>query len=167
MRAERLMSQPVVTCNQSDVISAAAHLMWTLDCGVVPVVDDDDVLVGIVTDRDICMAAYTQGRSLEVIPISTVMSPRVWSCGARDSIASVAKLMRKKRVRRVPVIDGNGRPVGIVSLADIARHARHSRRKRSAGQEVLQTLAGICEPRSARIESQAPKVASVAPRAAV
>lgn len=167
MRAERLMSQPVVTCNESDLISAAAHLMWTLDCGVVPVVDDDDVLVGIVTDRDICMAAYTQGRPLQDIRVSTAMSRRVWACGAGDSIGSVAKLMRKKQVRRVPVVDGNGRPVGIVSLADIARHASRSRRKRSAGQEVLQTLAGICGPRSADIKPPTPKVASEASRAAI
>ena len=167
MRAERLMSQPVVTCNRSDALSVAAHLMWTLDCGVVPVVDDDDVLVGIVTDRDVCMAAYTQGRPLQDIPLSTAMSQRVWSCGAGDSIGSVAKLMKKKQVRRVPVIDGNGRPLGIISLADIARHASRSRRKRSAGQEVLQTLAGICQPRSAYIEPPTPTVASEGSRAAV
>jgi CBS-domain-containing membrane protein len=146
MRIDRLMSKPAITCGESDTLNAAAHLMWTHDCGVIPVVNQSGHLVGIVTDRDICMAAYTQGRLLHWIPVSTVMTKQVHSCRAADSIEYAEALMSEKQVRRLPVIDEDGRPVGLLSLGDIARHATRRRRRRGARRGVVKTLAAVCEP---------------------
>lgn len=147
MRVEQFMSQPVVTCHPSDALSRPAQLMWEHDCGAVPVVQDDGTLAGIVTDRDICMAAYTQGVSLHAIPTSTAMAKRVFSCHADDGIEVAERLMMDKQVRRIPVVDGDGRPIGIISLGDIVRYVTAPQTQSGLRTEVAQTLAAICEPR--------------------
>ena len=77
MHAENLMSHPIVSCHVNDSLNVAAQLMWDHDCGAVAIVNDDGKLVGMVTDRDVCMAAYTQGRSLDAILVNSAMSKRV------------------------------------------------------------------------------------------
>lgn len=148
MNVEQVMSRPVYTCNATDSLSTAARLMWERDCGAIPVVDEMGELVGIVTDRDICMAAYTQGKPLQTIPVATAMSGRVYSCKPDDSIESVEQLMQENQIRRVPVVDGGKRPIGFVSLNDLARDAK-SRHETGVEREFVQTMAAICERRLA------------------
>jgi len=84
MKVRDLMAYEVAACRPTDSLNIAAHLMWEYDCGCVPVVDRENVVVGIVTDRDICMGAYTQGRSLHVISVQEVMGRPVISCEPDD-----------------------------------------------------------------------------------
>jgi CBS domain-containing protein len=98
--------------------------MWEGDCGALPVVDHDGRALGMLTDRDICMAAYTQGRALNEIAVSSAMSNHVFSCRASDSLRSLMTAMAAHQVRRVPVVDESDKVIGIVSLADIARLAQ-------------------------------------------
>lgn len=149
MRIQEIMSQPVVTCRPSDTLSAAAQLMWEHDCGAIPVTGEDGALVGIVTDRDICMAAYTQGRSLQAIPVSSAMARHVFTCHPEDALDAVEQLMSDKQIRRVPVVDRDNRPVGLLSLNDIARHAASAARKDGLERAAIRTLAAICQPRAA------------------
>jgi CBS-domain-containing membrane protein len=124
--------------------------MWENDCGVVPVVDGDGRVAGMITDRDVCMAAYTQGRTLGRIPVSDVMATQVHGVRETDSLEVVETLMRRERVRRVPVLDGDGRLKGILSLNDLARHAHRSIGQKSngvGGDSIAKTLAAVCEPR--------------------
>jgi CBS domain-containing protein len=148
MHANDLMSYPAITCSASGPLSIAARLMWENDCGVLPVVDDSGRLVGMVTDRDICMAAFTQGTLLDAIETRSAMAPNVLACHADDSVESVEKLMKDGQVRRIPVIDDDHRPVGIVSLNDLARHAAGEGRTQM-NREFVSTLATISEPRTA------------------
>jgi len=97
--------------------------MWDYDCGCVPVVDAEGRLSGIVTDRDICMAAYTSGTRLEDLRVGDIMVRSVHVCHADDSISRIVTLMAEGQVRRLPVLDSEHRPLGIVSVADIARNA--------------------------------------------
>jgi CBS domain-containing protein len=102
--------------------------MWEHDCGVVPVLGEGNGtarVVGMITDRDICMAAYTQGRRLEEIAVSSAMSREVLSCRPTDALAVALKIMETNKLHRVPVVDQEDRIVGIISLADIAREARY------------------------------------------
>jgi len=87
------------------------------------VVDAADHLIGIVTDRDLCMAAYTTGAHLKDIRVGDIMVRCVHTCHAGDSIARLMTLMAEGQVRRLPVLDLEGRPLGIVSLADVARNS--------------------------------------------
>jgi CBS domain-containing protein len=154
MNASDLMTQGVKTCRAGDSLERAAQIMWEHDCGVVPVVDGDERLVGMVTDRDACMAAYTRGHSLPQIPVSDVMARELHSVRDTDSPQSALELMRRARVRRAPVVDGEGRLRGILSMADLARHAYGSLGQRSddLGRDgIVRTMAAICEPHAAVI----------------
>jgi CBS-domain-containing membrane protein len=147
MEIQQIMSQPAITCRSTDTLDTAAHKMWDHDCGAIPVVDDDGRLVGMITDRDICMAAFTQGSPLHCIPVANAMASAVVACQADDSIESAEELMSERQIRRLPVIDGAGHPVGVLSLNDIARHAASARRRNGGDREVVDTLAAICQPR--------------------
>ena len=146
MRISELMSKPVITCPSSGTLDHAARLMWEFDCGIVPVVGDDGRLVGVVTDRDICVAAYTQGRALREIPVTVAMATRVVAIHAEDVVETAELLMHDNQLRRVPVIDNDGRPIGIVSMNDLARLAARSERS-GVDRELVRTLAAICQPR--------------------
>jgi CBS domain-containing protein len=147
MRIQEIMSEPPMTCSSNESVNAAARLMWEHDCGVVPIVDDDYRVVGIVTDRDICMAAYTQGRRLVDIPVTAAMSKEVFSCRPGDGVDAAERLMQEKQVRRLPVVDDLGRVIGVLSLNDVALAARPVRSARGAEHELASTLAAVCQPR--------------------
>lgn len=146
MNVEKIMTRPAVTCRPGDTLNTAAQLMWENDCGAIPVVDDGGQLIGLLTDRDICMAAFTRGDALHAIPVGHAMAKEVFACQATDSIGAAELLMSDKQVRRVPVVDGDNRPIGMVSLADLARHATSARQKNGLEREVTQILASICKP---------------------
>lgn len=118
-----LMTAAAHRCHFDDPLSKAAQLMWDHDCGCVVVVDALDRVVGIVTDRDICMGAYTQGKALTEIEVSTVCSEEVATCKATDSLDTAQRLMMNHQVRRLPVVDDDGHLVGLLSLSDLAQHA--------------------------------------------
>lgn len=146
MNVDRIMSRRVYTCSSADSLNTAACLMWEHDCGAVPVVSETGELVGIITDRDICMAAYTQGKGLQAIPVATAMAHQVYSCKASDTIEAAEQMMRRHQIRRLPVVDGGKRPVGFVSLNDLALDA-NTRREGEHG--FVQTMAEICQHRLA------------------
>jgi CBS domain-containing protein len=146
MRVEQVMSDRVFVCRSSDDASVAAAIMWNHDCGAVPVVDHAGLLVGIVTDRDLCMASYTRGQPLHAIPVGSVMGMSVHAARATDSVAEVEALMARHQVRRIPVIDTAGRPIGMVSVIDLARQALRigpAMPERLRG--VIRALVALCE----------------------
>ena len=147
MQLNEVMNQPVIVCPATATLDEAARLMWEQDCGIIPVVADDGRLIGVVTDRDICMSAYTQGRALSDIPVTTAMARSVVAGQAGDPIESAEQLMQDNQIRRLPVVDGEGRPVGMVSLNDLARLVAQARRA-AADRDLVQTLAAICKPRT-------------------
>lgn len=155
MRVEKLMTTDVKVCFEHDMLNRAAQLMWDHDCGFIPVIagDGDASVVGVVTDRDVAMAAYTQGRQLWEIPVTTAMSREVISCHASDGVEQAEALMRENEIRRLPVVDRNNRIVGILSLNDIAREAQREvavgARPEVSTQSVSQTLAAVSRPRFA------------------
>jgi CBS domain-containing protein len=145
IRVGRLMSRDPRTCGPNDSSSRAAQIMWDNDCGCVPVVDAEGRAIGMITDRDICMAAFTRGKLLADIPISTVFSPNVVTVHEDQSVEAAEVTMRAHQVRRVPVVDAEGRPVGVLSLNDLARHAGHHRGDVDV-DDFVSTFAAICEP---------------------
>src|SRR5437879_2684561 len=116
MIASGLMSKNVFSVQQTATCEAAARLMWEGDVGSVPVLDDNQRVVGIITDRDICMSAYTRGQRLEDIPVRVAMAKNVICARDTDDISVVEKLMQQHQVRRVPVCDRDGRVVGMVAF---------------------------------------------------
>lgn len=151
MKVWELMEGEVASCAPSDSLNVAARIMWERDCGCVPVVDRNNVVVGIVTDRDVCMGAYTQGRSLHLIQVQDVMARSVVSCDSNDDLVAAEKLMRDNKVRRLPVVGTGGKLAGVISLSDIAREADRERRAGGGrlirSTEVAEILGAVSEPR--------------------
>jgi CBS domain-containing protein len=153
MKVEQIMSRPVLSCTDTDTLNRAAQVMWENDVGCV-VVQANRKLVGIITDRDICMAAYTRGEPLSAIRVSEVMTRTVETVLASDRVETAERLMREKRIRRLPVIDASKALVGFVSLNDLALEAeqRHGRKAAEVtALDVTATLAEIGKPRQGRI----------------
>ncbi|HZO82191.1 MAG TPA: CBS domain-containing protein [Candidatus Binataceae bacterium] len=153
MQVERIMIRDVKTCSANDTLNRAAQLMWENDCGCIPVIaaDGDGRVIGIVTDRDICMAAYTQGRPLFEIPVASAMARKVIACSPTDDLKRAETLMHDNQIRRLPVLDERGRLLGIISINDIAREAARERASRRGAVEVSDaeigyTFEGICQP---------------------
>jgi CBS domain-containing protein len=145
------MTKDVGSCGPDGSLNRAAQMMWERDCGFVPVVDHGDGahLVGVVTDRDACMVAYTRGQPLAESRVGNVMSKHVQSCKARDDLAAAEATMREGQIHRLPVVDESEQLMGVISLADIARVAAQpagSTRPRVTAAEIGETLASIRRP---------------------
>ena len=158
MKVEQLMTKDVACCTPSTTLNDAAHMMWQNDCGSLPVLqsDKDRRVVGMITDRDICMAAYHQGKSLKEIAVKDAMSRSVRACAPSDDVSEAEKLMRDAKVRRLPVVDDQSSLVGCLSLAQIVRKAGNGRNADIPGKEVVETLASICEPTPGSRSESAP-----------
>ncbi len=152
MRIDSIMSSPAVTCLDGDRLNHAAKLMWEHDVGSIPVVDDNGSLVGIITDRDICMAAYTQGKALNSIPVHSAMAREVTSATSRQTVEKAQKIMRENRIRRLPIVDDANHPVGVLSLNDVARKTDASKKKGEC-VSFVKTMAEICEPRRSQLRA--------------
>ncbi len=155
MLVENLMTRQVQSCRVGDSLARAAELMWRHDCGALPVCAGDGApqVVGVITDRDICMSALFSGRPLSDLRVNEAMSKSVTAVRPSDSLAQVERVMRDAHVRRLPVLDHDGRLIGMISLADLAREAERERvqpRKEVTETDIGKTLAAICmQPRHA------------------
>ena len=124
MKVQHVMTKDVRCCRPDDDLASAARLLWTGDCGVLPiVVGEGRRVVGMLTDRDVCMAAWTQGRPLSEIPVEVAMAQDVVTCRPEDDVSEVLARLRTRHVRRLPVVDDAGQLLGVISLVDIARAA--------------------------------------------
>ncbi|HEY6507708.1 MAG TPA: CBS domain-containing protein [Vicinamibacterales bacterium] len=165
-----VMTRNVVTCTGSDTLHRAAQLMWDRDCGAIPVVDAHGRAVGLVTDRDLCMAAYTRGRPLSAISVSSLLSARLYTCTVTTSLDEAIARMAAQRVRRLVVVDAKDQKlVGMLALADLAVHARLlGRTLRAAPLLIADLLASLSERASGPSEAapRSPDPRSSDPRAA-
>jgi CBS domain-containing protein len=144
MKVNDVMTKDVRTCGPDSDLSAVARMMSMRDCGVIPVVDNGEV-VGVITDRDICIAAGSKNREPSMITVSEVMTRRVYSCPPDAEIQEALQIMREKQVRRLPVIDAKGRLCGILSLNDVAITARDAAKPEElSADDVEKTLEAIC-----------------------
>ena len=146
MHVKDIMSHPIVTCPVDSTADVPARLMWEFDCGLIPMTDNEGRLAGIITDRDICMGALTQGRPLCEIPAASAMAKDVVACHPDDTVEAAEAVMRINQVRRVPIVDHDNRPVGVVAMNDLARLAARARRS-GVDRELVETLAAVCHPR--------------------
>jgi CBS-domain-containing membrane protein len=152
MRVDTIMSRSVATCAPGDSLEHAARLMWQQDCGCLPVcLDEGRRLVGIITDRDICMSVLFSGKALHELKVETAMAHDVQSCRQDATVAEAERRMSDRRIRRLPVLAADGSLAGLVSLADLAREAARQQNAPRHGiscSEVCSTPAAICAPAS-------------------
>jgi signal-transduction protein with cAMP-binding, CBS, and nucleotidyltransferase domain len=116
---QEVMSTDPVVLQQGASIQEAAQAMREQEIGDVIVLDDSQQICGIVTDRDIVLRAVAQGRDAQSLTIGEICSRDLQTLSPNDEVAEAVKLMSDQAIRRLPVVE-NGRPVGIVSLGDLA-----------------------------------------------
>jgi CBS domain-containing protein len=146
MLVSQLMCRDVETCSPHDSLETVARICWDHDVGAVPVVDAGRV-VGMITDRDVCMAVYTRGCTLRDALVSSAMCMPMRSCRPDASIQDAMRMMADAQVRRLAVTDDEGRLVGVLSFNDLVREA--SRSSPRMAQDVIKALAAVCAPRGA------------------
>lgn len=147
MRVSELMTTGVRTCRAEDTLNTVARDMWDGDCGCVPVIDAAGRPIAMVTDRDICMAAFLTGQPLHTIPVKSAASQSMYTVAQSDSIEAASALMRDKKIRRLAVTDEGGQLVGVLSAADLVRTAASKDKSNGIDEKRLTwTLSGITEP---------------------
>lgn len=119
MKVSELMTKNPATAMPSSGLSEVAKMMRDCDCGAIPIVENDKV-VGVITDRDITIRVIADNKNPQDVKVGDVMSKQIVTARVGDDVREVANIMEKHKVRRVPVVDEQGKCVGIVSQADIA-----------------------------------------------
>ncbi len=150
MHAGQIMSRDVITCSPDDSLRDAVRRMRDHDVGCLLVVDDRERLVGIMTDRDVCIAAFTSERPLNDIWVKSAMTKHVHSLMDTDRVQDVEVIMTTYKVHRVPIVDRENHVLGLVSLSDIAREASRELRQRHpdvTDADLVTTLAQVCKAR--------------------
>lgn len=142
MTVSDLMSSPVATCVQDATLTDVTRLMRDHDCGCIPVVDDSGYVVGIVTDRDVCVAIATHEEDPVHLAVCQAMTAAVHTCLPTDRAADALEMMRRFHIRRVPVVDADGRLQGLVSFDDVARASGTP--GAPSAEDVVSAMADIC-----------------------
>lgn len=122
MKVKDVMTHSAICCTPDANVGRAVELLWLHNCGLLPVVGYDKKLQGVVTDRDICIAMGTRNRLAGELPIGEISTKRVFTCNPEDEIHEALQTMAEKQVRRLPVVNNLGTPVGILSMDDIITH---------------------------------------------
>lgn len=120
MKLKDVMTREVETVRPDATVVEAARKMKDLDVGVIPVCETDNHVVGMVTDRDICIRVVAEGRDANDARCRDIMSSDVVSCREDDDVRDAAKIMQQRQIRRLAICDSQNRLVGIVSLGDLA-----------------------------------------------
>jgi CBS domain-containing protein len=125
MKVQDIMTKNPVTCEPTTKLDEVAQLMFTNDCGEIPVIKSKETpeLVGVITDRDICCRAVAQGKNPATVPVSECMTSPVFTVTAQTEISEICKKFSEKEIRRLPVVDNKNCVIGIVSVADLAERA--------------------------------------------
>lgn len=156
-----VMTREVASCQPENSLSHAARLMWERGCGSVPVTDAGSQLLGIITDRDVAMGGLLRGAPLHDLDVGRSMQAEVHVCRDTDTLDVPQRIMRQHRVRRVPVVDGERRLVGLVSMTDLMRavsgESTQARRRRQA-EELVHTATAVSRPHDAPVPEWMPEV---------
>jgi CBS domain-containing protein len=119
MKVRDIMVETPKFCRPESNLIAAAETMSVSNCSLLPVVDQEGKVVGIITDRDICMTLAGKNQKPSDIRVRDAMSNRVPTCALDDDLKTALEKMEKSRVRRLPVVGRDGSLVGMVSLGDV------------------------------------------------
>ena len=119
MKVKEVMIATPYYCQTETNLGSATELMWNADCGFLPVQTPDGKVIGVITDRDICIALGTRRRLAGDIAVGEVMSGKLYSCTPDDDIHLALQTMKEGKVRRLPVNSQNGSLVGVISMDDI------------------------------------------------
>lgn len=145
-RVYDVMSKVLVSCRESANLHQVAQAMWENDCGLVAILNEDAALVGVITDRDVCVAGRHSGGPLALIPVTSAMTRELFVCHPDDAVDVPVRIMQRAQVHRIPVVDESRRLLGIVGLYELAAAAQN-RLSSIRPQDVVDALAVLGPPR--------------------
>jgi CBS domain-containing protein len=143
MKVKEIMTQTAVCCGPMTNVGHAVELMWRRNVGMLPVVGNDGKLIGVVTDRDICIAMGTRNRLPGDLTIGEVAVSKVFTCKPDDDIHEALGVMGSHQVRRLPVVNDHGIPQGVLSMDDLIVHSEVGKLRGTcdlASEEVTSAL---------------------------
>jgi CBS domain-containing protein len=140
-KCDVVMTNNPVCCLPNDMVVKVAKLMKSGNVGSIPVVENEKTrkLVGIVTDRDIALKIVAEGKDPKSTIVAAVMTAKVVSCQSEDDLQKAMDLMSKNQLRRIPIVDKDGRIVGIISQADVATRVDKPRKTAEMVKEISQS----------------------------
>ncbi len=144
MKVRDVTARQAVYCGMETNLAQAVQLMWDHGCGFLPVVGDGGNVIGVMTDRDIAIALGTRERRASEVFVRDVMPRSLFTCTSDDDIHTALKTLRGQGIRRLPVIDREGRLVGVLSVDDVVVKARaHPLKKDISYEDIEETCKGI------------------------
>jgi CBS domain-containing protein len=146
MRVRNIMTNSPKYCRPDTNLAAAVETMWVNDCGFLPVVDVNERPTGVLTDRDICIALGTRNQRASDVPVREVMTKKVYVCSQDDEIHTALESMEKHQIRRLPVVNLEGKLSGILSIGDVTLHAQKREGRQTTDlstDDVVETYQGI------------------------
>lgn len=151
MMVRDIMHKGVKSCALDNTLDDIANQMWNEDIGAMPVVDQDRKLTGMITDRDIAMAAALKHKPLWEISVKDVIAGKSCHyCRPDDEVHQALELMGESRIRRIPVVDEGMHVTGMIGLKDVVEHTygRSGQRKQTtiSADDLLTTYQRICKP---------------------
>jgi CBS domain-containing protein len=153
MKVQDVMTSEVKTCRPEQSLATAATMMWEYDCGALPVVNEANQVLGLITDRDIAIAVGTRGRCASEIAISEVISGKVFTATLDEDVHTALRTMRHEKIRRLPITNREGMLQGILSINDIVLRAEEDKGRRHPElnyEDAMSTVKAICEHRPAQ-----------------
>lgn len=161
MKVKEIMTTDPETCDLNASLADAAKAMWDNDCGILPVLKNGKEIVGLITDRDICMGAAMRDRHPSAISVKEVISGEVYSVKPEEEVQQALATMQGCKVRRVPVIDSEGTLMGVLSMNDVVLNAKEPDDKKTVALsfgDVVRTYQAISEhPQSKSATANATK----------
>jgi len=147
MKVREVMTPDAKAIWITESLADAAKEMWENDCGALPIIKDGRKVVGMITDRDICMASAVRDRNPSGISVEEVMNTTVYAAEAEEDVEQALQTMREHKIRRLPVLNLEGELEGIVSMNDIVLKARVRNGEKPAIDyaDVVKTYQAICE----------------------
>ena len=140
MKVKEVMTPNAKAIWLTESLSDAAEMMWENDCGVLPIIKDGRTVIGMITDRDICMAVAMRDRNPSGVSVEEVMTGQVYSVNPEDDIDQALQAMKEHKVRRLPVVNDNGELEGILSMNDVVLAAGEG----IDYSDVVKTYQAIC-----------------------
>lgn len=157
MRVKDIMVRTAASCAPRTNLGAAVEILWNRNCGILPIINEEEKVIGVVTDRDLCVALGTRNRLPGEVTVGEVTTGKVYSCSPNDDVHAALKIMASEKVRRLPVVNDDGRLEGILSMDDVVLHSEprsSGRFSELAHDDVLETLKMLYRPELPRVARQ-------------
>jgi CBS domain-containing protein len=148
MKVRELMIRNVTCCQGTQNLAEIAAILWNDGRGSLPVLNTDGTVASIITDRDVAIALGTRNLRASDVCVSDVVPARVFTCRASDNVFDALDTMVSQNIRRLPVVDAEDKPVGILSIDDLIRRAALARTGEEEFQGVvMRSVKKICDSR--------------------